>query len=227
METLKFDVANTFETYNKYLYTFKNPFMSQALAVHSSIMEDFPELDFGTICRIKSLESTIDKVKRKGLAKVYDIHGMKHIIYSVNNMTNEQLLTAYCYKLEKYLENYYSKKGAQIINSRTKDYIAHPKENGYMAIHISGKKGERKFETQIKTANMEQIAKYGNAKHADKYKPREFGKYPLLKLPRYFTITTQQGSPIIHELSLEDCFQYFYNVPYEKYLKKVKEDIVK
>ena len=223
IETLRFDISSTFEIYSKYLYDFKSSFMAQALSVHTSIMEDFPELDFNTICRIKSLESTMDKVKRKGLDKIYDIHGLKHILYAVGNDTSEDLLTKYCYKLQEYLEDYYSKKGAVIINCRTKDYIANPKENGYEAIHISGKKNDRRFETQIKTAHMEEISKYGNANHSEKYKPRTMGTHPLLKVPKYFIITVQKSAPVINELSLEDCFQYFYNVPYEKYAEKLAE----
>ena len=223
IETLRFDISGALETYSKYLYVYKAQFMAQALAVHSSIMEEFPDLDFNTICRIKSLESTMDKIKRKGLDKIYDIHGLKHIVYSVGDCTDEQTLTTYCYKLKEYLEDYYSKKGAEIITSRTKDYIASPKENGYKAIHLSGQKGERKFETQIKTAQMEKIAKYGEANHSEKYKPRTLGKTPLVKLPIYFTITTQNHAPVINELSLEDCFQYFYNIPYSEYIEKVKE----
>lgn len=227
LETIKFDVANSIEQYNMYLYDYRNQLKAQAVATHSAIMEEFPELDFTTICRIKSFESTMDKIKRKGFDKVYDIHGLKHIIYGVNDSSDEATLTKYCYILKDFIENYYTKKGCNIITERTKDYIQNPKENGYRALHLSGQKGDRKFETQIKTANMEQIAKYGNANHSEIYKPRAIGKYPILKLPRYFTVVTQNSAPFVKELTLDECFQYFYNIPYEKYKEKIDEDIVK
>ncbi len=227
METLRFDVASSIETYSMYLYEYRNQLKAQAVAIHSAIMEEFPELDFTTICRIKSFDSTMDKIKHKGLDKVYDIHGLKHIIYSVNDSIDESLLIKYCYILRNFVKDYYKKKGCQIPSQRIKDYILDPKDNGYKALHLSGQKGDRKFETQIKTAKMEQIAKYGNAKHSEIYKPRALGKNPILKLPRYFTVVTQNGAPVVKELTLAECFQYFYNIPYDEYVKSMNEDVEK
>ena len=223
LESIRFDISPAIEEYARYLYDYKYEFQKQALKAHVAIMHAFPELDFHTICRIKSFDSALNKIRHKGLDKVYDIHGMKHIINSVDGKQKESILIDCCYEIKNFLEKYYSKNGTTIMHDRTKDYICEPKENGYAAIHISGTANDnscRKFEEQIKTARMEEIAKYGNASHAEKYKPRELGRNPLVKVPRYTVIRNENGTPVMHELSLEDCFQYFYNVPYEDYLEE-------
>lgn len=225
LESIKFDIAPAIEEYSKYLYDYKQNFYKQAFGAHIAISKIFPEIDFHTICRIKSFNSSLNKAKHKGLDRVYDIHGIRHVINSVSENDNEELLTKYCYKIKRYLEGYYSSLGIQIAHNREKDYIASPKENGYQAIHISGfvpNDFGRRFETQIKTTKMDEYAKYGNANHAEKYKPRALGKNPLANVPRYAVIRNIDGNPVMHELSENDCFQYFYNVPYDKYIE-IKE----
>lgn len=221
LAAIHFSVANTIEEYSKYLYEYKAPFFRQAFDAHVAIMEAFPELDFHTICRIKSFDSTLNKARSKTLEKVFDIHGMRFILHSVNGDTSEALLTSYCYKLKAYLEHYYSE---QILPDRTKDYIASPKENGYQAIHLSGCDSTRRFEIQIKTVEMENVAKYGNANHAEKYKPRTLDKHPLTKVPHYAVIHNVDGNPIMHELNQAENFQYFYNRPYEDYKKQMQAE---
>lgn len=226
LENLHFDIAPAIEEYSNYLTEYKKLFYTQAHDVHQAIQKAFPTMDFHTICRIKSFDSTLDKIKRRTKEKVFDIHGMKHIIHSVDGDTSEPVLMAYCYKMKSFLENYYSNLGIEI--SRIKDYIASPKESGYEALHLSGKvlnENSRKFETQIKTVKMEEIAKHGSANHAEKYKPRQLGNYPIAKVPHYLTIfTSDDGQILSHELSLSERFQYFYNIPYETYLENIKNE---
>lgn len=226
LETLRFDIASAFEEYSDYSFDYKQPFYNQAHDVHRAIQEAFPTMDFHTICRIKSLDSTLDKIKHRTKENVFDIHGIKHIIHSVDGNTSEPVLMSYCYKVKSFIENYYSNSGVEI--SRIKDYIASPKENGYEALHLSGKvinENGRKFETQIKTARMEEIAKHGSANHSEKYKPRKLGNNPTIKVPRYLTIfTSDDGRILSHNLSFSECFQYFYNISYESYLEKSKNE---
>ena len=224
LEYLHFDLSTATEEYVRYLFDYRPQFYAQACAVHKAIVEAFPELDFHTVCRIKSFDSTLNKARSKTLDRVFDIHGMKHIIHSVAGDDSEPILIGYCYKLQAFLEEYYAKHGIEIIHSRTKDYIQSPKESGYEAIHLSGavcQQMGRRFETQIKTARMESVAKYGTANHSEKYKPRTLGKYPTTKVPTYMTIThTDDGQITSHELTQPQCFQYFYNIPYEEYLQQ-------
>ncbi len=217
LETLKFDVPTAIDEYSKYMYDYKEDFYRQAYREHIAISKIFPELDFHTVCRIKSFKSTLDKARHKGLDKVYDIHGIRHIINSVYGKNDEDILIKYCYKIRDYLKSYYASSSIHTEINREKDYILSPKENGYQALHLSGvamNGHNRRFETQIKTTKMDEFAKYGNANHAEKYKPRALGKNPLSNVPRYAVIRSIDGKPAMHELSLEDCFQYFYNVPY-------------
>ena len=228
LETIKFNVASTIEEYSKYLYDYKHDFYKQAYGEHIAISKIFPEIDFHTICRIKAFQSTLDKVKHKGLGNVYDIHGIRHVITSIGENDNEELLIKYCYKIKEYLKSYYNNSGINTKLDREKDYIKNPKENGYQALHLSGivvNGHQRKFETQIKTNRMDEYAKYGNANHAEKYKPRALGNNPLANVPRYAVIRNIDGKPVMHELSEKDCFQYFYNVPYDEYItqKEINE----
>ena len=227
LETLKFDVAPVIENFIKYQFDYKSRFWSQAMQAHCAISRLFPEVDFFTVCRIKSFKSTLDKARKKGMENVFDIHGMRHVITSINEIdessVTEDMLIAWCYRLQRYLEHYYENLGISIDPHRKKDYIKTPKKNGYQALHMSGVveyEDSRRFESQIKTVKMDQFAKHGNANHAERYKPRELGENPLISLPTYAVIKTQDGKPVFHELTTAECFQYFYNVPYSEYLKK-------
>ena len=227
LETIKFDTATTIDEYSKYLYDYKMNFYKQAYQEHLSISKLFPEVDFHTICRIKSFKSTLDKAKRKGMDKVFDIHGIRHVISSVDGKDDEELLTKYCYKIKDYIKTRYKTAGLVVDPEREKDYIKNPKENGYQALHVSGmapNDNNRKFEMQIKTERMDNYAKYGNANHAEKYKPRAIGQNPLLNVPLFAIIKNTDEKPEMYELSFPECFQYFYNIPYDKYLEMQKNE---
>lgn len=169
------------------------------------------------------MDATLEKAKRKGIENIYDIHGIKHIIIAIKGNDNESLLTDYCYKLENFLQDYYHSCSIELISERRKDYISTPKDTNYQAIHLSSRdsKNGRRFETQIKTKQMEKTAKFGSASHASIYKPRNLGKTPLAKLPTYLPIVTfEDGKPMVYELPQDVAFQYFYGMPYDtNYLK--------
>ena len=222
-KSLEFDIANCYDEYPRYAFDFKKAFFHQAFDNYCAIRKQFPELDFYTICRIKSFHSTLQKASEKSLDRIYDIHGIRHILCSVNDDMNESTLISYCYRLQHFLEKYYKQTGICVIDDRTKDYIATPKENGYQAIHLSAYvpgESSRRFETQIKTEHMNEVAKYGLANHAAKYKPRNLGKHPTISVPSYSIIHEVGGHPVMDELSFEDCFQYFYNISYQDYKKR-------
>lgn len=51
-----------------------------------------------------------------------------------------------------------------------KDYILHPKPNGYQSIHIRAQKGGYSVDIQVRTSTMEDYNEYGGASHDDVYK---------------------------------------------------------
>ncbi len=212
-------MSNVIDVYGQYATGyFKGFFKQEILEEYIAIRKAFPELNFHTIARIKSMDATLEKASRKGIENIYDIHGIKHIIIDLNGKDDESLLINYCYKLENFLHIYYGANSINVISERRKDYIANPKSTNYQAIHMSSQdsKNGRKFETQIKTDKMEKVARFGSASHSNIYKPRVVGKTPLAKLPIYLPVVIfEDDRPIVYELPKELAFQYFYGVPYE------------
>lgn len=140
LESLRFDIAGIIDTYSMYSTgDYKNDLKQYALAEHLAILKAFPGLKFRTVCRIKSMDATLQKAKRKGIEHVYDIHGIKHIIISLDKKDDEQALIDACYRLEEFLETYSSSQNIGLVPNRRKDYIATPKESNYQAIHFSCK----------------------------------------------------------------------------------------
>lgn len=219
LESIKVDLGACIDTFNSYKFGFRDIFFAQALDQHIAISKAFNDLDFYTVVRIKSFTSTINKLKQKGIENVYDIHGIKHVLRNVNKN--------YCYEIQHFLEKFYSLNNINLIDSRTKDYIASPKSNHYQAIHQSAivpNENGRRFEVQIKTDLMEKIAKFGEASHANYYKPRVLGNYPTTKVPEYMIIRNNEDGSVSHLLTFEECFQYFYNISFQDYINLKTND---
>lgn len=219
LESIKVDLGACIDTYNAYKFDFRDAFFAQALEQHMAISKAFEHLDFYTVVRIKSFASAMDKLKQKGIDNVYDIHGLKHVLRSVDK--------SYCYKLQHFLEEYYALNNIELLDARTKDYIANPKSNHYQAIHQSAMvlgENNRRFETQIKTDVMERIAKFGEASHSDFYKPRVLGDYPTTKVPEYMVIRNNKDHIQSHVLTFAECFQYFYNIDFKEYIDSKQKD---
>jgi (p)ppGpp synthase/HD superfamily hydrolase len=216
------EAAQNLETYHRYRFEYLDLFKQRALDEYLAIKKEFPNMIFESIYRIKSYDSTIEKGYRVSPNNIYDIHGGKYIIFSVDNRSCEKLLTEYCYKVYQFLiEKYYPSHSIFVIPDRLKDYISKPKANGYQALHLSGEDGYRRFETQIKTKKMEQESKTGTASHATKYKTRYAGRYARTRLPFYLIpIEDKLKHIIIKELSFEETFFHYYGIEYKDYLKK-------
>jgi ppGpp synthetase/RelA/SpoT-type nucleotidyltranferase len=109
--------------------------------------------------RVKSFESSLQKMKRVNTENVYDLYdliGFRFVFY-----TKEDLLKFYHHvKLEKTL-------------LYTKNYILNPKENGYAAMHLRYKNEYsecpiKQLECQLYIISDYYNALYGNAKRIDK-----------------------------------------------------------
>ena len=109
--------------------------------------------------RVKSFESSLQKMKHVNTENVYDLYdliGFRFVFY-----TKEDLLKFYHHvKLEKTL--FY-----------TKNYISEPKENGYAAMHLRYKNEYsecpiKQLECQLYIISDYYNALYGNARRKDK-----------------------------------------------------------
>ncbi|MBU1111224.1 MAG: RelA/SpoT family protein [archaeon] len=103
--------------------------------------------------RSKHIYSIYKKVVKKGkrLQDIYDFLGIRVVVKTIND----------CYAVLGFLhENF------EPIEGRLKDYISHPKPNGYQSIHTALKwKGNKFLEVQIRTKEMDDIAEEGLAAH--------------------------------------------------------------
>lgn len=101
----------------------------------------------------KHLFSIYRKMINRGktLNELYDIASVKLIVGAVGD----------CYSILGILHNLYKP-----VPNRIKDYIAMPKENMYQSLHTTlvAKNGIR-FEVQIKTREMDDVARYGVLAH--------------------------------------------------------------
>ena len=104
--------------------------------------------------RAKTFYSIYRKInlENKTLEQIYDLVALRIITNSISN----------CYKVISVLHQDF-----EILDSRTKDYIQNPKENGYQSLHVTVRdpKTQITFEFQIKTAQMYRSSEYGVAAH--------------------------------------------------------------
>ena len=89
----------------------------------------------------------------KEYEEITDLHAFRIIV----NTTNQND----CYQVLALVHDIYMP-----LDGRFKDYIGHPKPNGYQSIHttVMDRHGHR-FEVQIRTAAMHAVAEYGVAAH--------------------------------------------------------------
>lgn len=100
--------------------------------------------------RKKHIYSIYKKIKEKGLDNIYDLIAVRAIVKTIPD----------CYallgKLNSILEPY---------KNRFKDYITHPKANGYQSLHTTVLFEGFPVEIQIRTEDMHKYAEYGIAAH--------------------------------------------------------------
>lgn len=102
--------------------------------------------------RIKHLSSIYKKITEKNvtLNNIYDIAAARIIVNSISD----------CYSALGIVHSNFTP-----VDGRFKDYIAHPKPNGYQSLHTTVYFQDEFFEIQIRTAKMHEFAEYGVAAH--------------------------------------------------------------
>ncbi len=109
--------------------------------------------NFKTDFRIKGTYSLYKKYLRcnKDIDKIYDIAAMRVLVG-----TSED-----CYRVLGIIHSHW-----QPLPGKIKDFIAHPKQNGYQGLHTTVFTGlGTVVEVQIKTEEMQREAEYGIASH--------------------------------------------------------------
>ena len=102
--------------------------------------------------RIKHLSSIYKKITEKNttLKNIYDIAAARIIVKNISE----------CYAALGIVHSSFTP-----VDGRFKDYIAHPKTNGYQSLHTTIYFQGEFFEIQIRTEDMHQYAEYGFAAH--------------------------------------------------------------
>lgn len=113
--------------------------------------------------RYKSRYSTMKKLLRDGRKpeEVNDILGLRVILKPVLEEGENA-----CYRAREIIQSLWKE-----MENRSKDYIAHPKANGYRSLHMAVDVSENgrtrpPMEIQIRTAEMDMFANGGTASHA-------------------------------------------------------------
>jgi len=102
--------------------------------------------------RVKHISSINNKLKNRHctLKGIYDIAAVRILVDNV----------AECYQALGIIHSNFVP-----VDGRFKDYIAHPKPNGYKSIHTTVYYENEFFEVQIRTNAMHEFAEYGVAAH--------------------------------------------------------------
>ncbi|MGL6022665.1 MAG: RelA/SpoT family protein [Chitinophagaceae bacterium] len=112
------------------------------------------------IGRPKSIASIWNKMQRKGVSfeEIYDLSAVRIILPYKGGVLKEKEL---CWKVYNVISNKF-----QSIPHRLRDFLNHPKLNGYQALHLTILSSDNKLvEIQIRTARMDEINERGLAAH--------------------------------------------------------------
>ena len=251
------ELLDRYHTYiNEYIDEVKEYASQESVYLH----EKFPSLVFSIKVRIKSYDSYINKINENILAGktpyINDIMAERVIVTGYKGSEDEELLTQMCYEVAKALYDFridtnFRMKSSTSQNTAktdkayiTKDYIAHPKENGYQSLHLlmqNKYNSDLSYETQIRTFKMESISKNDEKVSHKGYKPRILNEKSEKSIPLYSVITPfndSSGKPIILDATFKERFYHFYNnvirpstnhiekqpsITYEKYKKELFE----
>lgn len=141
--------------------------------------------------RIKSPESIVKKLKRKGYSITYN-----SLVQNLNDIAGVRIICSFIPDIYKMVEMFEKSTDINIIEKR--DYIKNPKESGYSSYHlivsvpVSFSSGimDVKAEIQIRTIAMDFWA---SLEHKIKYKSKKI-------IDDYVNITFKQSSELLYEL---------------------------
>ena len=110
--------------------------------------------------RTKTAYSIWKKMQKQGVPfeEVFDVFAIRFIVDAPNTREAEH---AYCWDIFSEVTKEYKQD-----TTRLRDWITHPKPNGYESLHITVENKEgAKLEVQIRTARMDDVAENGHASH--------------------------------------------------------------
>lgn len=229
----RFDYQDLINRYHLYINDYVDEIKQYSILERTYLQEKFPGLVFNMKIRLKSYDSYINKLNENiSIGKdpyINDIMAERIILSEYNGSQDEELLTYMCDQVAKALydfriqTNFRMKKDVDSNEAHsekeyiTKDYISYPKENGYQSIHIlmeNKNNKDFKYETQIRTLEMESISKTSGEIAHTKYKPRLLNDLSPNRIPIYYEITSfvdDFENPEIVTIPLSNRFYHFYN----------------
>ncbi|XP_020091178.1 probable GTP diphosphokinase RSH2, chloroplastic, partial [Ananas comosus] len=138
---------------SKLVKTFDEALISEAIARLKNSLDD-RSISYHLLSgRHKSLYSIYNKMLKKKITmdEIHDIHGLRLVVENEED----------CYRSLDVVHKLWP-----VVLGRFKDYIAHPKINGYQSLHtVVLSEGMVPFEVQIRTREMHLQAEYGLAAH--------------------------------------------------------------
>jgi len=111
--------------------------------------------------RVKGIFSLARKMTRSGksLDDIHDLLALRVIVQPRAAGDDDE--AAACYDVMAAVEDAWS-----VIESRSKDYLANPKPNGYRSLHTTVRSSSgTPLEVQVRTEKMHVLAEYGQAAH--------------------------------------------------------------
>lgn len=113
--------------------------------------------------RIKGTYSVYRKLQRTGkdMSDLYDLIAVRIIVQARGPDDDSQ--AAACYAVADAVGEHF-----EVVPSRSKDYVALPKSNGYRSLHLTvapPEEGQIPLEIQIRTERMHYVAEFGAAAH--------------------------------------------------------------
>ena len=204
---------------NLYIQKYKKDYMNHLKYEYNMIHRMFPGVIIYPEARIKSWESyykKIDKLINKEYASdIYDIFACRYVIDSVNGSKEDEDIIPVLYAIRDLIA--YGNPNLEVMPERIKDYVEHPKHNDYQSLHVTSiHKDHHGFvsETQLRSYFMHEIARNGNASHANTYKDRIPG---VTEVPIMFEYVLDENGfcTEVKEMSREKAYEKFFGEPYD------------
>lgn len=222
--------TNLVTLYDTYKRNYLKLYMKHLEEENECLKQEFKNVDFCIMSRMKSKNNYMEKLRKKGEA--LDIFADKIIIFSVDGKTDEDLLIQTAYNMQNFLVIY--NENVTEISRKRKDYIANPKANGYSSLHMTrtvyleDEDASFNHETQIKTFRMREVEKSGTAGHSSVYKSNRDSLLRKINnknsaeffLPQYmhFVFDKTSRKDKIALYNFEENFKYYFHMSFEEFM---------